>query len=105
MKTEEVIKILEDNKITNVVKHKPKIIHTKKFSCADDHPIVWYIFDENNKAMCEYCSTHFVYEPKDFYDKAQEEKELLGMGLKDSIRQKEEREKKKFVNEILKGSG
>ena len=42
---------------------KPKIIHTKKFSCADDHPIVWYIFDDNNKAMCEYCATQFVYEP------------------------------------------
>ena len=87
------------------LKMKPKIIHTKKFSCADDHPIVWYIFDDNNKAMCEYCATQFVYEPKDFYDKAQEEKKLLDMGLKDSIRQKEEREKKKFVNDILKGSG
>ena len=57
MKTDEVIKILEDNKITNVVKQEPKII----------------------------------YKEKDFYDKAQEEKELLNMGLKDSIRQKEER--------------
>ena len=28
---------------------------------------------------------------KDFYDMAQEEKKLLDMGLKDSIRQKEER--------------
>ena len=41
---------------------KPKIIHTKTFSCANDHPIVYYTFDENNKAMCEYCATHFVYE-------------------------------------------
>ena len=48
---------------------KPKIIHTKKFYCDDDHPIVWYVFDKNNKAMCEYCATHFVYEPKDFHDK------------------------------------
>ena len=75
MKKKEVIKILEENKITNVVKQEPKII----------------------------------YKEKDFYDKAQEEKELLNMGLKDSIRQKEEREKKKddksFVNKILKGSG
>jgi cysteine desulfuration protein SufE len=50
-----------------VVKPKPKVIHTRKFSCADDHPIVWYTFDDNDKAMCEYCSTHFVYEAKDFY--------------------------------------
>ena len=74
-----------------VVKTKPKVIHTRTFSCADDHPTVWYTFDDNNKAMCEYYSTHFVYEPKDFYDKMLEEKELLDMGLKDSIRQKEER--------------
>ena len=50
---------------------KPKVIHTRTFSCADDHPIVWYTFDKNNKAMCEYCSTHFIYEPllplKDHY--------------------------------------
>ena len=44
---------------------KPKIIHTKTFSCANDHPIVWYTVDNNNKAMCEYCATHFVYESKD----------------------------------------
>jgi len=43
---------------------KPKVIHTKEFSCADDHPIVWYTFDENNKALCGYCATQFVYEPK-----------------------------------------
>ena len=70
---------------------KQKIIHTKTFSCADDHPIVWYTFDETNKALCGYCAAQFVYEEKDFYDKAQEEKELLDMGLKESIRQKEER--------------
>jgi len=70
---------------------KPKIIHTKKFSCADDHPIVWYTFDDNNKAMCEYCATQFIYEPKDFYDKAQEEKKLLDMSMKESKRQRDER--------------
>ena len=43
---------------------KPKVIHTRTFSCGDDHPIVWYTFDENNKAMCEYCATQFVYEPR-----------------------------------------
>ena len=39
-----------------------KVIHTKTFSCDDDHPIVWYTFDENNKAICGYCATQFVYE-------------------------------------------
>ena len=43
---------------------KPKVIHTRTFSCADDHPIVYYIFDENNEAICEYCSAQFIYEPK-----------------------------------------
>ena len=47
---------------------KPTIIHTRVFSCANDHPVVWYTFDENNKAMCEYCATHFVYEQKEDYD-------------------------------------
>ena len=109
---------------------KPKIIRTKTFSCVDDHPIVWYTFDENNKAICGYCATQFVYEEEDFYTKMLEEKELLDMGLKDSIKQKEERTpsekmqdklepipcpmhedyddvetKDDFVNKILKGSG
>jgi hypothetical protein len=96
---------------------KPKIIHTKTFSCDDDHPIVWYTFDETNKALCGYCATQFVYEEEeDFYTKMKEEKELLDMGLKDSIRQKEERTTSEemqdklepidnYVNKILKGSG
>ena len=41
---------------------KPKIIHTKTFSCADDHPIVYYTVDKDNKAVCEYCYTKFLYE-------------------------------------------
>ena len=41
-----------------------KVIHTRTFSCADDHPVVYYTFDENNEAICEYCSAKFVYEPK-----------------------------------------
>ena len=41
--------------------------------------------------MCEYCAAQFVYEPKDFYDKAQEEKEILDISMKESIRQKQER--------------
>ena len=77
-----------------------KIIHTKTFSCDNDHPIVWYTFDnkidstdKTNKGyvVCEYCYTKFVYEPKDFHDKMVEEKELLDMSMKESIRQKEER--------------
>ena len=44
---------------------KPKVIHTKTFSCANDHPIVWYTFDENNEAVCEYCYDKFIYEPED----------------------------------------
>ena len=44
---------------------QPTIIHTRTFSCANDHPIVYYTFDKNNKAMCEYCSTYFVYEDYD----------------------------------------
>ena len=53
MNTAEIIKILKDNKITNVGKNTPS--------------------------------------EEDFYTKMLEEKELLDMGLKDSIRQKEER--------------
>ena len=70
---------------------KPKIIHTRTFSCFDDHPIVYYTFDENNEAICEYCSAKFIFKPKDFHDKMVEDKELLDMSMKESIRQKEER--------------
>jgi len=91
MKKKEVIKILEDNEITNVMKPKPKIIYTKEFSCADDHPIVYYVVDNNNEGVCEYCNAKFIYKEKDFYDKAQEEKKLLAMSMKESKRQKDER--------------
>ena len=95
---------------------EPKVIHTETFSCANDHPIVWYTVDNENKAVCEYCYTKFIYEPKDFYDKAQEEKKLLDMSMKESIKQKEERTPSEemqeklepiedYVNKILKGSG
>jgi len=95
----------------------PKIIHTKTFSCADDHPIVYYTFDENNEAICEYCSAKFIYKPEDFHTKMLEEKELLDMSMKESIKQKQERttsEKMQdqlepidddYVNKVLKGSG
>ena len=94
-----------------------KIIHTKTFSCDDDHPIVWYTFDETNKALCGYCATQFLYEEKDFHTKMLEEKELLDISMKESIKQKEERTYSEemqdkiepidndYVNKILKGSG
>ena len=69
----------------------PKIISTKTFSCDNDHPIVWYTFDEDNKVMSGYCSTQFVYDPKDFHTKMLEEKELLDMSMKESFRQRDER--------------
>jgi len=80
---------------------EPKIIHTKTFSCDDDHPIVWYTFDETNKALCGYCATKFLYKPKDFHDKMIEEKELLDMSMKESIRQKEERTTSEKMQEEL----
>ena len=43
---------------------KPKVIHTRTFSCADDHPIVWYTFDKDNKAMCDFQT----YKSKDWLD-------------------------------------
>ena len=69
----------------------PTIIHTKEFSCDDDHPIVDYVVDNNNEGVCEYCNAKFIYKEKDFFDKAQEEKELLAMSMKESKRQKDER--------------
>ena len=113
------------------VKPKPKIIHTKTFYCdgsEDDHeqhPRVYYTFDnkvdstdktDKGYVVCEYCYAKFVYKEKDFYDKAQEEKELLDMSMKESKKQKEERTYSEemqdkiepidnYVNKILKGSG
>jgi len=74
-----------------MIKSEPKIIHTKEFSCSDDHPIVYYVVDNNNEGVCEYCYTKFIYKEKDFYDKAQEEKKLLDMSMKESKRQRDER--------------
>jgi len=86
MKTKEVVKILEENKITNVGKDTPytnpppTIIHTKTFYCDgsedeyDQHPRVYYTFnnrvDSTDKKMferrgyvvCEYCYQKFKYE-------------------------------------------
>ena len=70
---------------------KPKVIHTRTFSCANDHPIVWYTFDKDNKAMCEYCATHFIYEP---------EERTYSEEMQDKIEPIDD-----YVNKILKGSG
>ena len=85
----------------------PKIIHTETFSCADDHPIVWYTFDKEGKAMCEYCSTHFVYEPKkkllplkDHYIPGLTEKPTHSEEMQDELEPIDN-----YVNKILKGSG
>ena len=81
---------------------KPKIIHTKTFSCDDDHPIVWYTVDDENKAVCQYCYTKFLYEPKDFHTKMLEEKEILDLSMKESFRQRDERiEKEKTRSEEM----
>ena len=71
---------------------KPKVIHTRTFSCENDHPIVWYTFDEKNKAMCEYCATHFIYEP---------EERTYSEEMQDDLEPIED----SYVNKILKGSG
>ncbi len=100
MKTKEVVKILEENKITNVGKNTPYdkekeesiiTIHTKTFYCdgsEDDyeqHPRVYYTFDnkvdstdqtDKEYVVCEYCYAKFVY-----------------------------KDNKDYVNKILKGSG
>jgi len=71
---------------------KPKVINTRTFSCADDHPIVWYTFDETNKALCGYCAAQFVYEPKEEKTHSEE--------MQDKIEPIDN-----YVNKILKGSG
>jgi hypothetical protein len=71
---------------------KPKIIHTETFSCADDHPIVYYTFDENNEAICEYCSAKFIYEPKERTPSEDMQDELEPID-------------DDHVNKVLKGSG
>ena len=93
--------IREIKKDTSMDEHK--IIHTKTFSCDNDHPIVWYTVDENNKGVCEYCYTKFLYKPKDFHTKMLEEKELLDLSMKESFRQRDERieKAKKTTSEMM----
>ena len=53
------------------------IIHTKEFSCEDDHPLVYYVVDEKGEGVCEYCYKRFKYEEK--------------------------KENRDFVNDVLRG--
>jgi hypothetical protein len=84
---------------------KPTVIHTRTFSCADDHPIVWYTFDKNNKAMCEYCATQFVYEPKEktYSEEMQDKIEPIPCPMHEDYDDPETNND--YVNKILKGSG
>ena len=83
---------------------KPKIIHTKTFSCADDHPIVWYTFDETNKALCGYCATQFVYEEERTPSEVMQDKlEPIPCPMHEDYDDVETKDD--FVNKILKGSG
>ena len=83
---------------------KPKIIHKRTFSCANDHPIVYYTFDENNKAMCEYCATHFVYEEERTPSEEMQDKlEPIPCPMHEDYDDPETNDD--YVNKILKGSG
>ena len=95
---------------------KPKVIHTRTFSCADDHPVVYYTFDENDEATCEYCSAKFVYEPKrtrtEEVVKILEDNKITNVGENtpyNETHSKEMQDKLEpiddHVNKILKGSG
>ena len=100
------------------LKMKPKVIHTETFSCADDHPIVYYTFDENNRAICEYCSAQFVYEKllplKDHYVPGVTEKMTPSEEMQDKLEPipcpmhedyDDLETNDDHVNKILKGSG
>ena len=78
MNTAKIIKILEDNKITNVGKDTP-------YNNMEEESM------EISRQQSKKNKEEQIHSEEDFYDKAQEEKELLDMGLRDSIRQKEER--------------
>ena len=101
---------------------KPKVIHTRTFSCFDDHPIVYYTFDDENKAICEYCSAQFVYEPKkkllpltDHYVPGITESPTHSEEMQDNLepipddvdyaQADDETSDNDYVNKILKGSG
>ena len=84
---------------------KPKVIHTKTFSCADDHPIVYYTFDKDDKAMCHYCAAQFVYKSllplKDHYIPGLTERPTPSEEMQDKLEPIDH----DHVNRVLKGSG
>ena len=45
------------------VAHELNVVYTydRKVSCSDDHPIVYYVVNDDGKAVCEYCNKTFVY--------------------------------------------
>ena len=75
-----------------------KVIHTKTFFCDDDHPIVYYTVDKENKAVCEYCYTKFLYEPKESIK--QKEERTPSEKMQDKLEPIDD-----HVNKVLKGSG
>ena len=83
---------------------KPTVINTRTFSCANDHPIVWYTFDKDNKAMCEYCATHFIYKQKEktYSEEMQDKIEPIPCPMHEDY---DDLETNDYVNKILKGSG
>ena len=74
---------------------KPKIIHTKTFYCDDDHPIVYYIVNENNEGVCEYCYTKFVYQPLEqtSSEKIQDELEPIPCPIHEDYDEEEDNQK------------
>jgi len=96
---------------------KPKIIHTKTFSCANDHPIVWYTFDnkidstdktDKGYVVCEYCYDKFIYEPeeKTHSEEMQDKLEPILCPMHEDFDEPETvADRDDYVNRILKGSG
>ena len=128
---------LENFEIDIKIKSSPVPLNNKYDNKS--YPNEWahlvYKFDKHVKKYYEKDYEKFKYEPekpaqKDFYTKVQEEKEMLDMSMKESIKQKEERTYSEemqdklepipcpmhedydnpepvddYVNRILKGSG
>ena len=38
------------------------IVHNRKIRCANDHPVVYYIIEEDGFAVCGYCDMKYVFE-------------------------------------------
>ena len=83
LKEKELLKMGMEESIRQKEERKMKesytIIHTKEFSCEDDHPLVYYVVNEKGEGMCEYCAKRFKYEEK--------------------------KDDKNWANDVLRGSG